>query len=230
MLKKILYTGLFYCFVVAEAFAQISVLYSTDNQISSSLINDIYQDRSGFIWISTEYGLNRFDGNKFNTYRHQDNDTTSLNNDYVHLTFEDSKGNIWVGTMGGLVKYNRNTDSFTNIPLYKEERQIYTDVTHIIEDREGTLWASTSGEGLFRIHPEKEQGECIMAINQLGFRHLSTILDDGKGNLWIGAENDGLICYNIIKETIKTFKTPLISENNISSLAKDRTEIFISAL
>lgn len=221
MLKKILYTGLFYCFVVAEAFAQISVLYSTDNQISSSLINDIYQDRSGFIWISTEYGLNRFDGNKFNTYRHQDNDTTSLNNDYVHLTFEDSKGNIWVGTMGGLVKYNRNTDSFTNIPLYKEERQIYTDVTHIIEDRKGTLWASTSGEGLFRIHPEKEQGECIMAINQLGFRHLSTILDDGKGNLWIGAENDGLICYNIIKETIKTFKTPLISENNISSLAKD---------
>ena len=59
---------------------------------------------------------------------------------------------------------------------------------------------------LFRIHPEKEQGECIMAINQLGFRHLSTILDDGKGNLWIGAENDGLICYNIIKETIKTIQ------------------------
>ena len=112
MLKKILYISLLYCFSVYTAQAQVSVLYTTEDQISSSLINDIYQDKQGFIWISTEYGLNRFDGNEFIIYRHQDNDSTSLNNDYVHLTFEDSKGNLWVGTMGGLATYDRNTNSF----------------------------------------------------------------------------------------------------------------------
>lgn len=221
MLKKILYIGLLSCFSIIAVHAQISILYSTENQISSSLVNDIYQDKQGFIWISTEYGLNRFDGNEFITYRHKDNDSTSLKNNYVHLTFEDSKGNLWVGTMGGLATYDRNTDSFTSIPLYKGKQLVYSDITQIIENKEGTLWASSSGEGLFRILPEQARGECITAVNRLGFRHLSTLLDDGNGNLWIGAENDGLICYNTANESIKTFKAPVISEDNISSLAKD---------
>lgn len=221
MLKKILYISLLYCFSVYTAQAQVSVLYTTEDQISSSLINDIYQDKQGFIWISTEYGLNRFDGNEFIIYRHQDNDSTSLNNDYVHLTFEDSKGNLWVGTMGGLATYDRNTNSFTSIPLYKGKQLVNSDITQIIEDEKGILWASSSGEGLFRILPEQAYGECITAVNQLGFRHLSTLLDDGKGNLWIGGENDGLICYNTTNGTIKAFKAPVISEDNISSLAKD---------
>lgn len=221
MLNKILYTGLLYCFSVIVVHAQISVLYSTENQISSSLINDIYQDKQGFIWISTEYGLNRFDGNEFIIYRHQSNDSTSLPNDYVHLTFEDSKGNLWVGTMGGLSIYDRNTNSFTSIPLYEGKQLVYSNITQIIEGEDGTLWASSSGEGLFRILPEQARGECITTINRLGFRHLSALLDDGKGNLWIGAENDGLICYNTANESIKIFKAPVISEDNISSLAKD---------
>lgn len=137
------------------------------------------------------------------------------------MTFEDSKGNLWVGTMGGLATYDRNTDSFTSIPLYKGKQLVYSDITQIIENKEGTLWASSSGEGLFRILPEQARGECITAVNRLGFRHLSTLLDDGNGNLWIGAENDGLICYNTANESIKTFKAPVISEDNISSLAKD---------
>ncbi len=99
MLKKILYIGLIGCFISIFAQAQSTILYSTDNQISSSLINDIYQDKEGFIWISTEYGLNRFDGNKFITYNHIDEDSTSLCNDYIHQTFEDSKGNLWVSSM-----------------------------------------------------------------------------------------------------------------------------------
>ena len=232
MCKKILYICLLYIFAILPlAKAQVSVLYTTDNQISSSLVNDIYQDKKGFIWISTEYGLNRFDGNKFIIYRHLDNDSTSLNNDYIHQTFEDSKGNLWVGSMGGLMKYNPNTNSFTTIPLYKGKQKVYTDVTQIMESQEGSLWATTSGEGLFRIFPEQQRGECIITISQLGFRHLSAITDDGKGNLWLGAENEGLTCYNTAKETIKSFKAPLISENNISCLEKDiNGNIYIGTL
>ena len=40
-------------------------LFTTDKELSSSLINQIYQDRNGFIWIATEDGLNRYDGAKF---------------------------------------------------------------------------------------------------------------------------------------------------------------------
>ena len=221
MLKKILYIGLIGCFIGIFAQAQSTILYSTDNQISSSLINDIYQDKEGFIWISTEYGLNRFDGNKFITYNHIDEDSTSLCNDYIHQTFEDSKGNLWVSSMTGLMKYDRNTNSFTPIPLYRNQLQVFSGINQIIESKEGILWATSSGEGLFQINAENLKGQCVIPIYQAGFRHLSTVLDDGKGNLWIGSENDGLIHYNPRNATIKIFKKPEISEDNISSLAKD---------
>ena len=44
--------------------------FTTDRELSSSLINKIYQDRNGMIWIATEDGLNRYDGAKFITYKH----------------------------------------------------------------------------------------------------------------------------------------------------------------
>ena len=185
MLKKILYIGLISCFIGIFAQAQSTILYSTDNQISSSLINDIYQDKEGFIWISTEYGLNRFDGNKFITYNHIDEDSTSLCNDYIHQTFEDSKGNLWVSSMTGLMKYDRNTNSFTPIPLYRNQLQVFSGINQIIESKEGILWATSSGEGLFQINAENLKGQCVIPIYQAGFRHLSTVLDDGKGN-WYG--------------------------------------------
>ena len=94
ILTKTFLICLIYCLSILPASAQTSVLFSTDNQISSSLINDIYQDQKGFIWIATEYGLNLFDGNKFVTFHHIENDSTSLRNDYVFSVFEDSKNNL----------------------------------------------------------------------------------------------------------------------------------------
>lgn len=52
-------------FFFTNILAQTSVIYTTGDHISSSLINNIYQDKRGFIWIATEYGLNKFDGNRF---------------------------------------------------------------------------------------------------------------------------------------------------------------------
>ena len=89
--------------------------YSTDNGLSNSLINQIYQDRRGFIWIATEYGLNRFDGINFKIYKHVDDDSTSIRHNYVRTLFEDSSGNFYLGTISGLMKYNWATDLY--IPI-----------------------------------------------------------------------------------------------------------------
>ena len=39
-------------------------MFMVDETLSSKRISDIYQDHDGFIWVSTDNGLNRFDGNK----------------------------------------------------------------------------------------------------------------------------------------------------------------------
>ena len=55
---------------LAQVGAQTGKFYSTNNRLSSSLINQILQDKRGFIWIAAEYGLGRFDGLRFSNYKH----------------------------------------------------------------------------------------------------------------------------------------------------------------
>lgn len=42
-------------------------LYGND-MLSSKLVTSICQDSRGYVWIATEYGLNRFDGVYFTQY------------------------------------------------------------------------------------------------------------------------------------------------------------------
>jgi Two component regulator propeller. len=65
-------------FSSGKSFAQVEKFYSTDKDISNSLINEIYQDKKGFVWIATEDGLNKYDGTKFTIYKNILKDDTSL--------------------------------------------------------------------------------------------------------------------------------------------------------
>ena len=87
--------------------------FTTDRELSSSLINKIYQDRNGMIWIATEDGLNRYDGAKFITYKHDPENEYSLCHNYVRVLYEDSKGRLFVGTYNGIQLYDPETDSFS---------------------------------------------------------------------------------------------------------------------
>lgn len=51
------------------------------------MINHIYQDSKGYIWVSTEDGLNKYDGAKFVNYKNHFNDSTSLLGNHVYRTF-----------------------------------------------------------------------------------------------------------------------------------------------
>ena len=55
---------------VQTAFAQTSRLYTSEMGLPNSQINRICQDRRGYIWMCSEGGLIRFDGMRFETYRH----------------------------------------------------------------------------------------------------------------------------------------------------------------
>ena len=58
------------CCMVQGVEAQTGKVYTTDMGLSSSLINQIFQDQQGFVWVATEYGLNKFDGLRFTNYRY----------------------------------------------------------------------------------------------------------------------------------------------------------------
>ena len=59
-------------------------MFTVDKDLSSSMLNKIYQDRDGIIWIATEDGLNRYDGAKFTVEMKKVIPTLYLTTTYVH--------------------------------------------------------------------------------------------------------------------------------------------------
>ena len=63
----------------------------TSGKLSSSLINCIVQDKYGYIWVGTEYGLSKFDGYRFTNYLHNEEDTTSITDNIISDLLVDKK-------------------------------------------------------------------------------------------------------------------------------------------
>ncbi|MDR0756658.1 MAG: response regulator [Tannerella sp.] len=212
--------------------AQTRRIFSTDHGLSSSLINQMYQDRLGFIWAATEYGLNRFDGKRFFSYKHVPGDSASLMDNYVQVVFEDGTGNFYVGTIAGLMKYDRATDSFREIKMVRDGKAVSPHIMSIIQRRDGDVWLTTSGLGVFSAAKGSETFYAETSLNaSLSSLFLTVIYEDSQQNVWIGTSDDGLNLYHFQTKTTTHYKTPAIGDNNITSVAEDaQGNIFMGTL
>lgn len=232
-MKRLLFTFFFLSGVFIFLHAQTGKLYSTDNELSNSLINTIFQDSRNYIWIATEDGLNKYDGVKFSIYRNDKLNTHSLKNNYVRSLFEDSKGRFWVGCINGLMLYDRVNDSFTEVPLYYGNKIIEPHVSSIIETKSGEILISTSSDAILRFDAKKNLFRVDNElINKLGSRYIVTLFEDSKRNLWIASADKGVNYYNQKTGAIKLYKAPeSLGNNQISSMIEDDAgNVFVGTL
>ena len=103
--------------------------------LSDGSVQALVQDKFGFMWIGTSYGLNRFDGLTIKTFFSRHGDSSSLGNNYIYSLYCDTKANLWVGTFHGLSRYNYSTNTFIN---YTTPRPVI--ITSILEDKKGRIW------------------------------------------------------------------------------------------
>lgn len=185
-LNRLLFTLLLLCFIGLPLAAQTGKFYSTNNELSSSLINQVFQDKRGFIWIATEYGLNRFDGLRFSNYKHLPGDSTSIKNNYVRTLFEDSEQNLLVGCIDGLMKYDSETDTFREIPMMRAGKQVFPHITQMQKLHNGEIWIVTTGQGIFRLDEKRQQALSIDEImRQVNYNFQSNLYEDSHYNIWI---------------------------------------------
>jgi len=108
--------------------------------LSSNRITSIIKEENGFIWIGSENGLNRYDGNQLKVYNKQNSSISSNNINDVLL---DSKGRILIATLGGgLNIYNQLKDEFL---VYKNNPSDImslpsNQLNTLFEDSNGNLW------------------------------------------------------------------------------------------
>lgn len=71
--------------------------YRMEEGLSHADVQSIHQDREGFIWIGTNYGLNRFDGYRFKWFTQEKH---GLQTNAVNYILEDDQGWLWLINTG----------------------------------------------------------------------------------------------------------------------------------
>ncbi len=89
-------------------------VFNTYNGLSNNNITCLQKDKNNFIWVGTQNGLNRFDGNAFDVFYNNPTDTNTIGNNYIQSVFISSTNKLWVGTASGLSTYNSTTQQFYN--------------------------------------------------------------------------------------------------------------------
>ena len=154
----------------------------------------LVQDQQGFLWVGTQHGLYRFDGQKVRVFQADPTKTNTLSADWVSSLLVDRQGIIWIGTRyGGLNRFNPATEQFSRvaIPTLPGEKQ-QVEVSVVYQDPQGELWVGTYGGGLLRWEPEQARLESValpLPMNELDSLYINTLFRDSSGYLWIGTGN-----------------------------------------
>ena len=69
--------------------------------LSQSTVKGILQDSQGYLWLATESGLDRYDGNSIRVYRRERGNPHALASDYIWTIAEDAHADLWLATIGG---------------------------------------------------------------------------------------------------------------------------------
>ncbi len=114
--------------------------WTAQDGLSSQSVRTITQDRLGYIWVGSLFGLNRFDGNTFEVFNTRNN--KFLVSNAINKVYIDSTGYLWVGTKSGLSGVDPTNLRFANYTILDE-------VTDIIETPEKEVLVAAGG--LFKI-------------------------------------------------------------------------------
>lgn len=165
-------------------------LYGTES-LSSNLISSICQDSQGYIWIGTEYGLNRFDGVYFTQYYAGDEGKLASNNVEKLLAHGDD---VYIMMYSGLQVYSLTDDRFYRVEI-KGASAI--NLKDIVKTPEGEIWLVNSGKGLWKVDRQTLTASPLDGMNrQLQMPKVRGAKMDSHGCLWINTLNSGLLRFD----------------------------------
>lgn len=177
--------------------------YSVETGLSQNSVLDVIQDHTGFLWVATQDGLNRFDGYRFLVYRGDFKNEKSLSSNHIRTFHLDSKNNLWMGTFGGgITIFPAEGKDFHRLTATEYSDSGLSDnfVTKFHEDNEGHLWAGTRNGGLNLWIPETRSFKQYLPSPKFAAQTAEFQINDitslTNNRLLISTENSGIILFN----------------------------------
>lgn len=213
-LKKIILLFTF-CLGLNSLYAfpyKISYL-TADNGLSRNLVQDIFKDSRGFMWISTSNGLDRYDGYEFIHLNNKSLDN-HFQNANVHCVQEDKNGNLWIGTENGLCFLNYQMGEIVGAEsvLTTKLNLLTKSINFIKKDESGDIWVGYEG-GLAKLHFKADN----LIETEDVYRSKSSVSAflQFNGNIFVGADNE---VFRLIKGNNGVY-TKVIAGEGITSFS-----------
>jgi len=194
-------------------------VYGTEQGLTNPTILAVQQDKQGFLWVSTEGGLFRYDGDQFRRV----GGNAAANKVTLTSLYRSADGQIWTGSSSGLSRWNGETlvavPGFENNPLVSQQA-IGSDAANLyVASPAGLRSIPLQGAGGSRLISTKRTYGVFVAADQtvwfgceLGLCSLQdgrerewaassgirdgpwrTIAEDTAGRLWIRSDDRVLV-------------------------------------
>ncbi|SER24834.1 two-component regulator propeller domain-containing protein [Pedobacter rhizosphaerae] len=191
-LKVIACLLLSYCFCSAQVDKQTIKYLGVEDGLSNNVVNSLYQDRFGFIWMGTYDGLNRYDGYSFKVFRNKwDNENSLINNHIIALN-GDAKDRVWIGTQKG-ISYFDYSDTKIHPVYYLNQPQIKitSAINTISVSKNGDVYIGSEEKGLFVVKNGADKASLLTIRNNNSYSVKASDFDQNDV-LWFSIKDRGI--------------------------------------
>jgi ligand-binding sensor domain-containing protein/signal transduction histidine kinase len=157
--------------------------YTTAQGLAGNNVSAAVEDADGFLWIATDHGLSRFDGQGFRTFGRE----RGLTDERITALLIASDAALWIGTPSGVYRFAfRDGGMFTLIPV--EGQRLSWEYTTLAIDRDQRLWCGA--DGLYRLERAADGHEVLRRVpvpRHVSLPFVNALAVDRMGNIWAAA-------------------------------------------
>lgn len=212
---------LFLCMGAGICFAQppaVPLKYlGVESGLSNNVVNSLYLDHYGFMWMGTYDGLNRYDGYHFKVFRNGWGDEHSLINNHITVLNGDENNRVWVGTQKGISYYDYADSKFHQL-IYQDKdvkNKVSYAVNSIAISQALAVYVATEEKGLFVLKKNSDVAERIPFGKNFDFTVKALYIDEDQ-TLWLFIKDVGLCRYDHAKKILRLVTTAVRSATCIT--------------
>jgi signal transduction histidine kinase/ligand-binding sensor domain-containing protein len=210
----------FHCLSQLPAFEKFNYRHGLSHQT----IRCVFKDRQGFLWLGTDFGLNRYDGINFKKWFAIPGDSTALPHNIVNSIAQDKSGYIWVGTGNGIARMNPYTGVFDQFgPRQDIPRNVSNYDFNVFADADDKVWIGNE-KGVFILNADRKLQKHLPLQLEPEGRQLNNYIYDfiQHGDTIYASSSYGLYAIHANNFGINHYLLPLHSSDDPNANALTR--------
>jgi ligand-binding sensor domain-containing protein/two-component sensor histidine kinase len=162
---------------------------SISRQIEQPTITAILRDGNGFLWIGTQHGLYRFDGNKLTEFDSEQKGKNWIPASDIRAIAQDMYGDLVVATFGGgLLRWDSVSGAF--VSLTEDATPEVRYLTHLVSSSSGYMWIAAK-QGISLLDSKLSRDTSWLKKHPLckNITTVNSMAEDGSENIFVASKS-----------------------------------------